>query len=420
MGFASEWLQKGSLFPRLIPEEPSANTGIIIVVPAYDEPGITTLLSSLAGCEKPSCDTEVIIIVNAPAGAEKAAFNNNLLTVENVLNWNRTNPDSFFRLYCIDLGQPDFKKWGVGHARKSGMDEALRRFDILDKPEGVIANLDGDCTVRKDYLKALEKDLLSVRGRNGCSVFFEHPISGEGLTEAIYRSVIAYEIHLRYFNIALRYSGYPDVYHTVGSSLAVKALPYMRSGGMNRRQAGEDFYFIQKLIPIGGYFNLNTTSIYPSPRASFRVPFGTGASISKMERSGRQEYLTYNPLAFSDLRFFFGMIGDIYTPVSFSPEVIRGIMPDTISAFLNESDWVMKINEIKTNTSGFPSFRKRFFNWFNMFRIVKFLNYIHRKHYSRIPSDAAAIRMLCNMGLGDFPEEPRELLIYLREIERKS
>jgi len=42
---------------------------------------------------------------------------------------------------------------------------------------------------------------------------------------------------------------------------------------MNRKQAGEDFYFIQKLMPLGGYFALNSTAIYPSPRESSRVPF---------------------------------------------------------------------------------------------------------------------------------------------------
>ena len=55
--------------------------------------------------------------------------------------------------------------------------------------------------------------------------------------------------------------------------MAVKALPYVKAGGMNRRQAGEDFYFIQKLVPSGGYFSLNSTTVYPSPRASDQGSF---------------------------------------------------------------------------------------------------------------------------------------------------
>ncbi len=74
---------------------------------------------------------------------------------------------------------------------------------------------------------------------------------------------------------------------------------------MNRRQAGEDFYFIQKLVPAGGYFNLNSTTVYPSPRASSRVPFGTGASMRKLSAETSSTFLTYNILAFKELRTFF-------------------------------------------------------------------------------------------------------------------
>jgi hypothetical protein len=44
-------------------------------------------------------------------------------------------------------------------------------------------------------------------------------------------------------------------YHTVGSAMAVKAYQYVKVGGMNRRQAGEDFYFIQKLVHSGNFIN---------------------------------------------------------------------------------------------------------------------------------------------------------------------
>ena len=91
----------------------------------------------------------------------------------------------------------------------------------------------------------------------------------------------------------------------MGSAIGVKALPYIKAGGMNRRQAGEDFYFIQKLVPAGGYFSLNSTVVYPSPRPSFRVPFGTGASITKLTESDEPLLLTYNILAFKELKIFF-------------------------------------------------------------------------------------------------------------------
>ncbi|MCK7522649.1 MAG: glycosyltransferase family 2 protein [Ignavibacteriales bacterium] len=161
----SDWLRERSLFPSLITEVPHNNTGIIIVIPAYDEPGIARVLDSLAGCEKPKWTAEVIIIINAPGDATGTSLENNRRTIENILSWKRINTDVLFRLFYADLGQPAIKKWGVGLARKAGMDEALRRFDLIDNPGGVIANLDGDCTVERGYFRALEKELLNTPGK---------------------------------------------------------------------------------------------------------------------------------------------------------------------------------------------------------------------------------------------------------------
>ena len=47
MGFASAYLEERALFPEIIKEAPDKNTGIIVVVPSYDEPGIAKLLDSL-------------------------------------------------------------------------------------------------------------------------------------------------------------------------------------------------------------------------------------------------------------------------------------------------------------------------------------------------------------------------------------
>ena len=176
----------------------------------------------------------------------------------------------------------------------------------------------------------------------------------------------------------LLFSGFPYVFHTVGSATGVKALPYIKAGGMNRKQAGEDFYFIQKLVPAGGYFSLNSTVVYPSPRPSFRVPFGTGASITRLTDSGEPFLLTYNILAFKELKIFF--------PYGRRLLLITGLeeftlfyksLPAGIKSFIEEEELYEKMTEIKNNTSGFQSFMKRFFGWFNMFRIVKYLNYVH-------------------------------------------
>jgi hypothetical protein len=204
----------------------------------------------------------------------------------------------------------------------------------------------------------------------------------------------------------------------VGSAIAVKALPYIKAGGMNRRQAGEDFYFIQKLVPGGGYFNLNSTTVYPSPRASSRVPFGTGASIGKLSADRSLTLLTYNILAFKELRTFFGQ-----TDVFFESDAVKlhehfSQIPQGLRLFLNEKEWIEKVMEVKNNTSSILSFNKRFFGWFNMFRIVKYLNFVHSDLFEKKPVNMAAAELLDVRGMTFESNEPLDLLLYYRSLEK--
>ena len=309
MGFASTWLEERALFPEIIQEAPDKQTGIIVVVPSYNEPGIGKLLDSLALCNEPDCKVEVIIVVNAPCDASEESIDNNKLTILNIESWKKENRNCFFRLFAF-ITESSVSGWGVGLARKTGMDEAVRRFNSINNPGGVILNLDADCLVEQNYLVSVCNDLMKRKDRSACSIYFEHPLGGDDFPITIYKSIALYELHLRFYFQGLAYAGFPFVFHTVGSAIAVKALPYIKAGGMNRKQAGEDFYFIQKLVPAGGYFSLNTTTVYPSPRASFRVPFGTGASIEKLTKENSSTLLTYNVLAFIQLRLFFAMTED--------------------------------------------------------------------------------------------------------------
>jgi hypothetical protein len=314
--------------------------------------------------------------------------------------------------------QPSVSGWGVGLARKTGMDEAVRRFNSTNNPEGIILNLDADCLVEKNYFVSVCDELLKQKDRAACSIYFEHPLSGSDFPGNIYKNITLYELHLRYYYQGLAFSGFPYVFHTVGSAIAVKVKSYIKAGGMNRRQAAEDFYFIQKLVPAGGYYNLNSTTVYPSPRVSSRVPFGTGASVRKLSEENRPTLLTYNILAFKELRSFFGMTGVFYHCNSDELHGCYESLPPGLKLFIDEKEWTDKIVEIKNNTSGLSSFKKRFFGWFNMFRIVKYLNKVHIEFFEKRPVDTSAIELLFNTGITIKSKEPIDLLLYYRSLEK--
>ena len=417
MGFASAWLEERAIFPEIIKEAPDKLTGIIVVIPAFDEPGIRQVLDSLALCTEPECKVEVIIVVNAPADAAEESIYNNKLTIKNIESWKKENRNCFFRLFAFTV-ESSVKGWGVGLARKAGMDEAVRRFSSIDNPEGVIVNLDADCLVEKNYFVSLYNDLLIRKGRKACSIYFEHPVSGNDFPESVYKSITLYELHLRYYFQGLAYSGFPYVFHTVGSAVAVKALQYIKAGGMNRRQAGEDFYFIQKLVPAGGYFSLNSTTVYPSPRASFRVPFGTGASIGKLTSEPGSSLLTYNFNAFKELRTFFAGTEKYYDCSIEELSEYYKFLPEGLRLFSEEKEWIEKMREISINTSGLSSFKKRFFGWFNMFRIVKYLNYVHQDYFKKSDVEVSACELLDAIGINAGSKDPGELLSIYRTLEK--
>jgi hypothetical protein len=418
MGFASGYLKERALFPEFIKEAPDKNTGIIIVVPCYDEPDIAKMLDSLALCSEIACKVEVLIVVNAPADASVESIKNNTLTIKNIEIWKQLNTSCFFRVYTIPPALVPVSAWGVGLARKTGMDEAVRRFDALDRSDGVILNLDADCLVDQNYLVSVCNEFLLKKERSACSIYFEHPLSGDDYPDEVYRNISLYELHLRYYFQGLLLAGFPYVYHTVGSSMGVKALPYIKSGGMNRKQAGEDFYFIQKLVSAGGYFSLNSTAVHPSPRPSFRVPFGTGASIVRLTGTHGQVMLTYNILAFKELRMFFNQVDEFFFYPEKSFDEFYFSLPSGIKSFSEEKELHEKLVEIRNNTSGFQSFKKRFFDWFNMFRIVKYLNHVHMEIFEKIPVHIASSELLSELDISLQSPDDVTLLHYFRSMER--
>lgn len=187
------------------------------------------------------------------------------------------------------------KGGGVGLARKIGLDLALPCLDWRADP--LLTCLDADTLVRADYLPAVCGHFAP--GVSGAAVVpFCHPPVAD---EAGQRAMVAYELFLRAHVLGLELAGSPYAFHTVGSTMACRALDYVRAGGMNRRQAGEDFYFLQQVAKIAGVRRVKGTVVYPSARASDRTPFGTGRSVAQLAGEGCPAKLYYDPRCYAVL-----------------------------------------------------------------------------------------------------------------------
>src|SRR5881394_3928580 len=191
---------------RQIVTPPASDLGLVVVIPCFNEPDLIGSLESLRLCERPECSVEVIVIVNSPAGCGEEIRRQNQATLEIAAEWIAQHRHPRIAFHTLHFPALPAKQAGVGLARKIGMDEALRRLDDIGRTEGIIAGYDADCRCETNYLTALERHFYEHPRSSGCSIYFEHPLQRQ-LSPQIYEAAAAYELHLRYYIQALRYSG---------------------------------------------------------------------------------------------------------------------------------------------------------------------------------------------------------------------
>jgi glycosyltransferase involved in cell wall biosynthesis len=415
----NSYLEKHRFSIRQINNSIVPDTSIIVVIPCYNEPDLLKTLQSLFDSEKTLSPVEVIVVINSGENDEEVIIHQNKKTFIDACEWIKNHPHEKLFFHLIRIENLPKKHAGVGLVRKIGMDEAAVRFDDISKDDGVIACLDADCTVDKKYLVEIEKHFQLHPKATGCSIYFEHPVDGNEFSKAIFQGIINYELFLRYYNRALHFCNFPYAFHTIGSSMAVRNKIYQKQGGMNRRKAGEDFYFLHKIFSLGNFTELNTVKVIPSPRESDRVPFGTGNAMQKLLAADSLNYFTYNIQTFIDLKDFFKKVPALSTS---SPHYsITSSLSESIQKYLSQNNFEEKLNELKQNSASEKMFVKRFFNWFDGFMVLKFVHFARDNFYEQQEIYDAATSLL-KLSEIKFPENisKKDLLLQYRKWENPS
>lgn len=379
----------------------------MVVVPAYDEEDLLSSIKSLQCCEPPKCDVEVLVVFNASAKSDDRVTEKNQYAKEELEEWYQALEQPNFTLHCLEENKLPPKHAGVGLARKIGMDEAVRRFDLLNNPNGIICCYDADSKCEKNYFVALEKHFKKYLKSGACSIHFEHPLEGTEFKEEVYHGIYWYELHLRYYKNALQYAQLPYAYHTIGSSMAVRAKAYCEQGGMNRRKAGEDFYFLQKFIDVGTLTELKSTKVIPSPRASHRVPFGTGRAIQEMIDQEREIEKSYAFKNFELIKECFSAVQTWYhQEPEFHPILIEFVGEDVLQS---------KYREIHKQSTSEERFVKRFFQWFNAFQLLKLIHFLRDHYYENqaLETEVAQLLKARNISIKNLTQ-----LEVMRKIDR--
>ncbi len=309
------------------------------------------------------------------------------------------------------------KDAGVGLARKTGMDAVLKMFPQNEK--GIIICTDADCTFEKNYL-TVTVHAFKDKNADAAVINFRHNLNDPATAEA----VICYEIFLRYYTAALKFAGSPFAFHTVGSAMACSKEAYINVEGMNKRKAAEDFYFLEKLAKKFPIEKINDTTVYPSSRSSWRVPFGTGQRVNRFISNKKDEYFLYHPECFVVLKKWNELFlnNNILSGIDYikAAEMIDKNLAGFLILQHFEKDWQNIQNNIK-NKSGIM---KQKIRWFDGFRTLKLIHHLRDNEFGTAPMfdaldklfllSGTEIRIKRNISLPDVSVQMRYLEI-LRE-----
>jgi len=391
-----------------VTDAPKPETQFRIVIPCYNEPNLIATLNSLKNCQTPNAHFEVIVVVNQSAEASEEINKTNQKTIADFKDWKAENTIKNIDFYCIEALDLPPKKAGVGLARKIGMDEALRRFSEQNQ-NGWIVCTDADCVVSENYFLALEKACQpKVRGGH---FYFEHNLKAVE-NDALRQGILLYELHLRYYSQALKFAGFAFYHHTVGSCMFARADVYALQGGMNQRKAGEDFYFMHKILPGGNCVNINEATVFPSARISDRVPFGTGKAQGDWLESENLTRETYNFEIFVLMQKFFNSFESWLTQ---TPG-----LPNEITAFLNSISFEEKVVGLRKRSSNKNVFIKNMVHLCDGFFTLKMVHFLSKEFLPKEELTVAAAKLLSVVSPSTTAKTGEVLLQEFRVLDREN
>ncbi len=344
-----------------------------IIIPALDE--AESLPKTLLSLEKNPSEllrqTLIIVVVNNRSSVPQEQKYQNQRT----LLWLQERPCSDLNLAWVDAASAGFtlpEKDGVGLARKIGFDLALDRLNWADRP--VLISLDADTLVDGNYLR----EIFNHFQVNRCAAVyipFRHQSGDSRARESAIRN---YELYLRSYQFGLDWAGSPYAFISIGSALACSGQAYVAAGGMKRKQAGEDFYFLQQLVKTGDVCQLVGTLVRPAARYSDRVPFGTGRSV---EAAVEQHKCLYHFISYSSFQRLKRWLEVIEVSQAMDADILMAkaekISP-ILKRFLVESDFCSIWQKLQKQSAD-ARFMPAWHNWFDGLKTRQLLTGLERE-----------------------------------------
>ena len=368
MSSFKKYIKKRSITgPWSIYPKPNKKFDSTVVIPSCAESKYIPLTLSSLNKNKITHlkNTLVIVVVNNSIDSSQSIIHDNKVTFQLL----ETN-DYDFTLCVVDASSStlalDKKNAGVGLARKIGIDLSL---PYLKSEDSIIFCTDADTIVDKNYLDTVKK-YFKKNNSKAAVVGFKHikPVIKEQE-----KAIRLYEEYLLITAKKIQSTGSPYGYVPLGSSMICTVNAYCSIGGMPRKRATEDFYFLQELAKFCKVHTIPKVLVYPSSRLNAKVYLGTAFRMKESEQGFDLNSLFFHDRSFNLLSKWIA-IGQASWKLDLFElkNKIKLINPILLDFLIKEGldDVWYNINE---NASSSIQFSNQFHRWFDGLKTIRLL-----------------------------------------------
>ena len=402
-------------------------TDHILVIPAQDESSslMKGIQPALSAASTRGSRTLCIVVVNATDADGPGVHARNEALIETLKGCFQAvplhGPDETpcwyaevegFDLVVLDRNSKGHclpSREGVGLARKIGCDVALSALRAGSSRAPLIHTSDCDVRLPSDYFA-----VTTPRSSAALVYRFFHEPCGESVVDEAHAR---YEAYLRYYVLGLRYAGSAYDFHTIGSCIAMDPTAYATVRGVPKREAGEDFYLLNKLAKVGHIHSAVSAPIVIRARTSRRVPFGTGRATYDIAKN-TEAYRIYNPRVFDFLKVWLDACDalDNVPPTDAYDEMYRraswaieSLDRDRLRVALLSVDAPKAFRDAAAQSAE-PGVRRRWLHdWFDAFRTLKFVHALRDTGLADVPwRQAIADAAFCRSPTGNGQAEANE------------
>lgn len=323
------------------------------------------------------------------------------------------------------------EKQGVGLVRKILGDVAIRLWINGHLRSEIMHQTDADARLPQNFFH------IESEYRPGIAVMlqrYQHiPDPSNPNRDASWSALQLYEIWLRYYVLGLRFANSIYAFPTIGSLVSYRMSDYVKARGFPRREAGEDFYFLNKMRKLGQVRTTQNTPVNLLCRDSDRVPFGTGQGMAKIEELHlrQKDYRVYHPSVFVALKTFIAVALDLLSQPDHTADLssifAQYELPTELRLLLihlsEEWEFVKNVRAARQRSRTQEGATMQFFDWFDAFRTLKFIHTVRDRYVGELPI-LEAVESAHTFGI--LPKIPTtnptitEILDFLRNCEESE